>query len=70
MRCDDKQPLVDVWALLGRKARSLEPVRTDDYLSCTESVGLKLRRQSVLEIKLRSKRDASGSEHWTKVSCF
>ena len=41
--------------------------RTDDYIACTESVGVKLRQQRTLEVKVRATVATCGAEFWSKV---
>lgn len=41
--------------------------RTDDYIACTESVGVKLRGQKMLEVKVRGPVATCGAEFWRKV---
>lgn len=64
---------VDVWSLLNLgevlklfKLRSEE--RRDVYISCTDSIGLKVRGQRELfEIKVRGQKYPCGAEEWSKV---
>lgn len=63
---------VDIWSLLdlGRAAKFFlsSEERRDVYVSCTESVGLKVRGESKLfEIKVRGQKYPCGAEQWSKV---
>lgn len=62
----DSQP--DIWDLLHCRPWFLFPDRrTDVYIVCSASSGVKLRGKKILEVKLRTARHASGAEHWEKV---
>ena len=41
--------------------------RTDDYIVCTDSVGLKLRHQTMLECKVRGPVARCGAEYWRRI---
>lgn len=64
----------DVWSILdlGAVAKLYRPhseERRDVYISCTESVGLKVRGQNeVFEVKVRGQKYPCGAEEWRKVS--
>ena len=59
---------VDVWELLHCKPWSFFPdKRTDVYVVCSAGAGIKLRRQKLLEVKLRERRHEMGAELWNKV---
>jgi len=59
---------VDIWELLRTKPWGLfHQERTDIYLVCSASAGVKLRGKKTLEVKLRSCRHESGAELWEKV---
>ena len=60
---------LDIWSLLDLSdvAKHSEE-RRDVYISCTESVGLKVRGQSeVFEVKVRGQKYPCGAEEWRKV---
>ena len=58
----------DIWDLLQSRPRHLWPEsRTDVYLACSPTAGVKLRGNKTLEVKLRSRRNELGAEHWDKV---
>lgn len=41
--------------------------RTDEYIVCTDSVGLKLRHQTMLECKVRGPVARCGAEFWNRI---
>lgn len=65
---------VDVWSLLDvgevfRHLKQRSGDRRDVYISCTASVGLKVRGlKELFEIKVRSQVHPCGAEEWNKVS--
>jgi hypothetical protein len=70
----DTSNSIDIWSLLelggaARFFRLSSEARRDVYVSCTESVGLKVRGQEELfEIKVRGLTYSCGAERWMKVS--
>lgn len=65
--------IVDVWSLLDLHGgvRGSPERRSDAYIKCTRGAGLKVRGGRLIEVKLRSTRDAvNGNELWQKVSSF
>jgi hypothetical protein len=55
-------------ALLGFGGYLPAEVRNDVYVSCTNEVGIKWRKEKLVEVKVRSERDdKTGAERWDKV---
>ena len=64
----DSDTSPDLWSLLSAHASGSSPERrTDLYVRCVDGAGLKVRGGRLLEVKLRSTREANGAEHWKKV---
>ena len=60
---------VDIFSLLKGRFVHKEIPRTDIYLQTTNDVGIKLRGEKEMEVKVRSGlRDEIGAERWEKVS--
>ena len=60
---------VDIFSLLKGRFVHKETPRTDIYLQTTNDVGIKLRGEKEMEVKVRSGvRDEIGAERWEKVS--
>ena len=60
---------VDIFSLLKGRFVHKETPRTDIYLQATNDVGIKLRGEKEMEVKVRSGvRDEIGAERWEKVS--
>lgn len=64
---------MDIWSLLdlggvAKLYKLSSEERRDVYVSCTESVGLKIRGENKLfEIKVRGQKYPCGAEQWSKV---
>lgn len=67
---------VDIWSLLGlggaiKSFKLGSEERRDVYVSCTESIGLKVRGgKDLFEIKVRGQKYPCGAEQWNKVFGF
>ena len=59
---------LNIFDLLKIRSPHNEPSRTDVYYAVTKDVGIKLRCESFLEMKVRNGRDEAGCEQWKKVS--
>ena len=67
----ESSDVLDVWSLLQPRdrPRGSPERRSDVYIKCTPGAGLKVRGGSLIEVKLRSSREAvQGTELWKKVN--
>jgi hypothetical protein len=67
----ESSDVLDVCSLLQLRdrPRGSPERRSDVYIKCTPGAGLKLRGGRLIEVKLRSTREAAqGTELWMKVS--
>ena len=61
----------DIWSLLQPRdrPRGSPERRSDVYIKCSPAAGLKVRGGRLIEVKLRSTREAvQGTELWMKAS--
>ena len=65
----DDDAEVDIFSLLKARFVHKETPRTDIYIQATSDVGIKLREEKKMEVKVRSGlRDEIGVERWEKVN--
>ena len=68
---EESSDVLDVWSLLQPRdrPRGSPERRSDVYIKCSPGAGLKVRGGRLIEVKLRSTREAAqGTELWTKAS--
>ena len=67
----ESSDVLEVWSLLQPhdRPRGSPERRSDVYIKCTPGAGLKVRGGRLIEVKLRSTREATqGIELWNKVN--